>query len=170
MDKDEFFMKKALDQAQKAFDKGEFPVGCVIADGLSVVAEGCRSGSAGSHPNEIDHAEIITIRRLFERVRQADETELTIYCTMEPCLMCFGAIVLAGIRRIVYAYEDVMGGGTGCRLESLPPLYPDAGMTIVGHVLREPSLKLFKAFFAKPDNSYWKGSLLAEYTLAQNEV
>ena len=93
--------------------------------------------------------------------------ELTLYCTMEPCLMCFGATLLSGIKRIVYAYEDVMGGGTRCDLSGLPILYKDTNVTIVPHVLRRQSLELFKAFFLKPENNYWKNSLLAEYTLAQ---
>jgi tRNA(adenine34) deaminase len=86
---------------------------------------------------------------------------------MEPCLMCFGAILISGIHRIVYAYEDVMGGGTGCDLSRLPALYSGTPVEIVPHLMRDRSLALFKTFFSRPDNLYWKHSALADYTLAQ---
>jgi len=164
---DEFFMAEALKQAEIALSTGEFPVGCVIADHENVLASGFRQKSAGYHPNELDHAEITTLRRLMETGISGCRGELSIYVTMEPCLMCFGAILLAGIHKIVYAYEDVMGGGTRCRLADLPSLYADARVRIVPHVLRPESLALFKAFFTCPDNTYWKNSPLAVYTLSQ---
>lgn len=81
--------------------------------------------------------------------------------------MCYSAIMLAGIGRIVYAYEDAMGGGTSCRLDSLPPLYGQRKPVIIPGVLRKESLALFKSFFSNPDNGYWKDSLLEKYTMAQ---
>ena len=162
-----YFMEIAMDQARKALSQGEFPVGCVIADGQSVIASGFRKGSSGQYPNEIDHAEIIAIRQLFKVEEPLKKNKLSIYCTMEPCLMCFGAIILAGIRKIVYAYEDVMGGGSRCELDILPDLYKQSQMKIVPHVMRRQSLKLFKAFFSRPENQYWEDSLLARYTMAQ---
>ena len=164
---DEYFMKQALVQAENAFSAGEFPVGCVIADTRNILVTGSRLGTSGQHSNEIDHAEIVALRALYDKKAVESTSEMTLYCTMEPCLMCLGAILISGIHRIVYAYEDVMGGGTGCDLSDLPKLYKDANITIVPHVLRRQSLELFKTFFAKPENNYWKNSLLAEYTLAQ---
>lgn len=81
--------------------------------------------------------------------------------------MCFSAILLSGIGRIVYAYEDVMGGGTGCDRSGLPPLYRNAKLTVISGVLRINSLLLFKRFFADSANPYWADSLLSRYTLAQ---
>jgi tRNA(adenine34) deaminase len=81
--------------------------------------------------------------------------------------MCFSAIVLSGIGRIVYAYEDVMGGGTGLDRSDLPPLYRDAKLTVIPGVLRKNSLVLFQRFFADSGNPYWSNSLLSRYTLAQ---
>jgi tRNA(adenine34) deaminase len=164
---DAYFMEMALEQARKALFQDEFPVGCVISEGNSVLVSGFRRGSSGEYPNEIDHAEINAIRELYIIEKPLKKEALSIYCTMEPCLMCFGAIILAGISKIVYAYEDVMGGGTGCNLGFLPDLYKQAKIKIVPHVLRRPSLELFKEFFSKPDNQYWKDSLLATYTKAQ---
>lgn len=164
---DEYFMKKALVQAKQALLTGEFPVGCVIADEENVIVSGFRHGTSGSCSNEIDHAEIVALRALYEKKAVENINELTLYCTMEPCLMCFGAILISGIHKIVYAYEDVMGGGTKCDLSKASPLYSENNIKIVPHVLREPSLLLFKEFFARPENDYWKNSLLAEFTLSQ---
>jgi len=164
---DIYFMDKALIEARKALDQGEFPVGCVIVQGSRVIATGARQGTTGGAINETDHAEMVALRRLDSLGPDVPRGGLTLYCTMEPCLMCYGAILIAGIGTVVWAYEDAMGGGTACDLSSLPPLYRDRRITIASHVLREKSLALFKAFFQNPANRYWEGSFLAEYTLAQ---
>jgi len=76
-------------------------------------------------------------------------------------------LLLNGIRTIVYAYEDIMGGGTRLDLNTLAPLYREMSTAITPHVLRRESLELFKAFFADQDNTYWQDSPLARYTLEQ---
>ena len=162
-----YFMGKALAQAREALARGEFPVGCVIVRGGEIVATGARQGTAGGAVNETDHAEMVALRRLEALGPDVAREELALFCTMEPCLMCFGAILIAGIGTLVWAYEDAMGGGTACDRSTLPPLYRDRGITIVPGVLRTESLALFQSFFQNPENSYWAGSLLAEYTLAQ---
>lgn len=164
---DAYFMEEALEQAKTALVAGEFPVGCVIADETGVIATGARAGSAGARPNELDHAEITALRRLQALAYKGDMSDLTLYSTMEPCLMCFGAIILNKIPRIVYAYEDVMGGGTRCRIAELPPLYADARIEIIPDLMRGESLLLFKSFFSDPGRTYWQDSLLAQYTLSQ---
>lgn len=165
---DERFMRMALAEAEAALSAGEFPVGCVVVHGRTVVASGARAGSGSEQPNEVDHAEITALRRLDAVPASADRRAMTIYCTMEPCLMCYAAILLAGLGRIVYAYEDVMGGGTRCDLSALPPLYQARRAPVVSHVLRRESLALFQKFFSDPANPYWRGSLLARYTLRQD--
>ena len=98
------------------------------------------------------------------------ENKITLVTTLEPCLMCFGASMLSNVNEIVYAYEDVMGGGMDCDVSKLTSLYKHRQITVVSNVLRKESLKLFKAFFQNPSNIYWKGSLLAEYTLKQQRA
>jgi len=163
----EYFMKKGLELAQGALAEGEFPVGCVMVWRSKILVTGSRKGTIGGGGNEIDHAEMVALRRLIEFKDHIDHGEITVFCTMEPCLMCFGALMLAGIGKIVYAYEDVMGGGTGCELSRLKPLYKNSLITVVPGVMRTESLKIFKSYFSNPANSYWKQSPLAEYTLRQ---
>lgn len=166
---DEHFMGLALEQAQAALAAGEFPVGVVIVAGGEVVAEGSRRNSGGSSPTELDHAEIVAIRRLLGCRSEIERGGLTVYATMEPCLMCYATLLLNGVRRIVYAYEDTMGGATSLPLAQLAPLYREMApeVLVTPHVRRRESLELFRQFFRRPDNLYWQGSLLAEYTLKQ---
>jgi tRNA(adenine34) deaminase len=164
---DRDFMQKALEEARAALADGEFPVGCVLVGGHRILASGRRRGTTRATPNEIDHAEMVALRQLAALKADLERSHLTAYCTMEPCLMCYAALLLNGVRRIVYAYEDAMGGVTGCDFGALPALYRQNAVKVVPGVLRQESLELFKAFFAAPANHYWRNSLLAEYTLNQ---
>jgi tRNA(adenine34) deaminase len=164
---DKYYMNLALKEAKKALFLGEFPVGCVMVLGDQVLASGARKSSFGYNTNELDHAEIVTLRNLASLKGFDDYGNIRVYCTMEPCLMCYAALILAGIRRIVWAYEDIMGGGTKCDLSILPPLYAKSRISIVPFVCREESLEIFKSFFSNPHHQYWRESLLAEYTLKQ---
>jgi tRNA(adenine34) deaminase len=158
-------MKKALDQAENALAEGEFPVGCVMVYQDKILVTGSRKGTIRDDRNEIDHAEMVALRRLIDIENKIDPGKTTVFCTMEPCLMCYAALILAGVGEIVFAYEDVMGGGTGCELSRLKPLYKNSRVAVVPGVMRAESLNIFKTYFSNPANSYWKQSLLAEYTL-----
>ena len=164
---DAYFMQAALEEARRALENGEFPVGCVIVGAGRIIARGARRGSRSVNPSEIDHAEMLALRELERLDGHIAREDLVIYSTMEPCLMCFAALALSRIGKVVYAYEDVMGGGTNCDLESLPPLYRTLRPRVVGGILRSESLALFKAFFGDAANIYWQGSLLETYTSDQ---
>lgn len=161
------FMQQALQDAQTALDQGEFPVGCVLVSKNRVIARGRRHNSGGDGIVELDHAEIVALRNLEHSAQTVDMSKVTAYSTMEPCLMCYATLLLNGIRQIVYAYEDVMGGSTNLPLDQLAPLYRDLRVSVVPHVMRAESLALVKTFFSDPENNYWPDSLLARYTLGQ---
>ncbi|MCK9295348.1 MAG: nucleoside deaminase [Desulfobulbaceae bacterium] len=163
----EHFMQQALQEARHALAENEFPVGCVLVCDNEVAARGRRLNTTAQSRNELDHAEIVALRNLFAARPDIDPTRLTAYCTMEPCLMCYAALLLSRIPTIVYAYEDAMGGGTGLCRTGLAPLYREANTKIIPHVLRSESLALFKQFFRNPEHSYWQDSYLAQYTLGQ---
>ena len=164
---DEFYMKKALEQARMALTAGEFPVGCVMVLGNDILATGAREGTAGTGLNEVDHAEMLALRKLSRFDQKVNMQKVSAFCTLEPCLMCFGALIISGIGRIVFAYEDAMGGGTRCDCTHLPPLYSKKKIIIKSGILRNDSLKLLKSYFSHAENNYLKDTFLAAYTLDQ---
>ncbi|MBU1168263.1 MAG: nucleoside deaminase [Proteobacteria bacterium] len=162
----ETYMKEALIQAESALAEGDFPVGCVIVLKDTIISMGRRENASVHGVNEIDHAEINALKQIDYPGTDPRRKDMILYSTMEPCLMCFAAILLSGIRHIVYAYEDAMGGGTSCDRTHLSPLYRTPEIVIVPGVMRDESLSLFKQFFLSPGNRYWKGSYLEDYTLS----
>lgn len=163
-------MEEALKEAAQALAAGDFPVGCVLVHNHQVVARGrrLRSGAAPEQPvNEVDHAEVLALRHLLDQRPEVPLAEVTVYSTMEPCLMCYATLLVSGIRAFVFAYEDAMGGGTSLRLDQLPPFYQAMTVEIVPHILRTESLRLFKQFFTASANPYLTDTLLADYTRAQ---
>ena len=169
MTEDEKFMEQALLQAEAALNSEEFPVGCVVVADGRVLVSGLRQGTAGKEKgfSEIDHAEIRALKALENVDVSFNPRDCALYCTMEPCLMCFAAIMLSGIRRIVYAFEDPMGGGTSMDRSGLAPLYRDCDIQIVPGVMRQKSLDFFYKFFNKEANFYWKDSYLEKYIREQ---
>ena len=160
-------MRAALEQARAALSAGEFPVGCVIVYGEEIEAGGRRHNSDMNTGHELDHAEITALRKFMDRRERIDLEKVTVYSTMEPCLMCFSTLLVNGITRFVYGYEDVMGGGTNLPLKMLSPLYSSLEISVTANILRRESLQLFKTFFSSPGCDYLSGTLLAEYTLRQ---
>nr|WP_321468722.1 nucleoside deaminase [uncultured Desulfobulbus sp.] len=162
----EHFMDLALEEARKSLNEGEFPVGCVMVAENQVVARGRRKNTLEGSRNEIDHAEILTLRSLIAAQPELDLATVTVYSTMEPCLMCYSTMLLSGIRTFVWAYEDVMGGGANLPLYMLNTLYAQMRVELIDRVRRPQSLQLFQQFFTS--GNYWQDSLLARYTLAQS--
>lgn len=161
------FMQHALALAREALDDDEFPVGCVVVQDGNIIARGQRANTNQPVASEIDHAEMIALRNLEKVAGDLDRSSMTLYATLEPCMMCFSAILLSRVGTLVYAYEDAMGGGTRCDRSGWPALYRDNPIRIVPGVCRRQSLDLFKAYFGKSHLDYWKESHLAQYTLAQ---
>lgn len=165
METHKYYMGMALDEARQALAAGEFPVGCVIVSQNEVVARGRRVNSRGSAANELDHAEIVALRRLLRDHPAIDRQTVAVYSTMEPCLMCYATLLLNGVRSFIYGYEDVMGGGTGLVLDRLAPLYRGMQVAMMAGIRRDESLRFFQEFFSEPANRYWQNSLLAQYTM-----
>jgi tRNA(adenine34) deaminase len=163
----DIYMREALLEAREALIAGEFPVGCVMVYEEEIISRGRRINSKAPNDNEMDHAEIMALRKLFAQHPEIDRSQIAVYSTMEPCLMCYITLLLNGIRKIFYAYEDIMGGGTSLNLKELTPLYQEMSVSVTPHILRRESLELFKTFFADQDNTYWQDSQLARYTLNQ---
>jgi len=106
---DERFMDLALEEARNAERQGEVPVGAVIVDtGGNVIARGFNRPISTSDPTA--HAEIVAMREAARLMGNYRLTGLTLYCTMEPCAMCAGAMVHARIQRLVYGAADPRAG------------------------------------------------------------
>lgn len=108
---DEDYMRIALDEARKAGDRGEVPIGAVIVDpgNNTVIAQDGNRTRAYNDP--CAHAEILVIRQACEKAGAQRIPEYDLYVTLEPCAMCAGAISFARIKRLVFAAGDPKGGG-----------------------------------------------------------
>lgn len=145
------FLRRAIDLALAAEARGDLPVGAVVTLGGRVVAEAGNAVLAPAyHPGR--HAETEALRlvpvELWVRAR-----ELTVYTTLEPCLMCAGALLLHGVGRVVFGASDTLGGA-GPLLAHLPAYYAGgAGVPAwVGPLLPELCDPLFRRVLARFDS------------------
>ncbi len=109
---DKDFMRIALEEAEKAYLNGELPIGAALVIGGNLI--GGNSSSQVENANYFNHAENILIQRHGREIKKAHKRSLSIelYTTMEPCLMCLGAIVHNRITRIIYACPDPIAGSS----------------------------------------------------------
>ena len=108
-DKDDlFFMRLALEEARRAGSLGEVPIGAIVVKNGRVIGRGCNRVIDSSDPTA--HAEIEALRDACQDQDNYRLPEATLYTTLEPCLMCFGSLTHARVRRIVYGAEDPKGG------------------------------------------------------------
>ncbi|MDI6726005.1 MAG: tRNA adenosine(34) deaminase TadA [Smithellaceae bacterium] len=108
MDIDVEFMRVALAEAKEALAMGEVPVGALLVMGGEIVSRAHNSPIALADPSA--HAEVLAIREASARRRNYRLTGATLYVTLEPCLMCAGAIIHARIERLVFGARDPKGG------------------------------------------------------------
>jgi len=111
MHNDQYYMERALELAQQAKQQGEVPVGAVIVHDDTILGEGFNQPI--SHHDPTAHAEIQAIRSACIQSDNYRLTGSTLYVTLEPCLMCAGAIVHARIERVVFATKEPKTGATG---------------------------------------------------------
>ncbi|EKX40588.1 hypothetical protein GUITHDRAFT_75445 [Guillardia theta CCMP2712] len=125
--RDEEWMKRAMELAERAKEGGEIPVGAVVVLGDDLVGEGCNMIRASVDPS--GHAEMIAIRQAAQRLGNYRLTQCTLYVTLEPCCMCAGAIILARMKRVVFGARDVKTGCAGSALDLI-------GLPKFNHVAR----------------------------------
>ncbi|HUT41552.1 MAG TPA: tRNA adenosine(34) deaminase TadA [Gammaproteobacteria bacterium] len=142
---DEHWMKQALECAVRAARAGEVPVGAVLVAGDERVASG-RNRPIGAHDPSA-HAEIDCLRAAGLALRNYRMTDTTLYVTLEPCLMCVGAIVHARVARVVFGAHDPKSGAVSsvCRGFELPGL--NHRVAAEGGVLETQCGALLKEFF-----------------------
>ena len=111
LEKDQKFMQAALAEAAVAKALGEVPIGAVIVLDGKIVARGHNLRETSDDPTS--HAEMVAIRQAARHIGHWRLLETTLYVTLEPCVMCMGAIILARIPRLVYACRDPRAGAVG---------------------------------------------------------
>ncbi len=140
----EIFMRRALEEARRAREAGEVPVGAVVVSDGTVVGAGF-SRPIGAH-DPTAHAEIEALRAAGQALRNYRLSGATLYVTVEPCLMCVGAIVHARIGTVVYGVPDPKGGAVRSLLE-VGRLPLNHRFETVEGVLAEECRELLQAFF-----------------------
>jgi tRNA(adenine34) deaminase len=139
------FMDLALDQARKARDNGEVPVGCVIVrDGAAIAAAGNRTLT---DRDPTAHAEIVAIRAAAKALGSERLTECDLYVTLEPCAMCAAAISFARIRRLYYGAPDPKGGAVEHGVRFFQAATCHHRPETYGGLSETESAKLLRAFF-----------------------
>jgi len=138
---------QALEEARRAFDANEVPVGAVIVHGGRAIAAACNQREMLNDPTA--HAEMLAITQAAESLGSWRLVDCTLYVTLEPCPMCAGAIVQARIPRVVYGAADPKAGACHSlfQITDDPRLNHRAG--VLGGVLEEDARALLQAFFAR---------------------
>ena len=139
-------MDLALEEARKAEAQGEVPVGAVIVDAAgNVIARGFNQPISTHDPTA--HAEILAMREAARIVGNYRLTGLTLYCTMEPCVMCAGAIVHARIQRLIYGAADSRAGAAGSIYNIVADPRLNHQVSVVSGVREIECRKLVQRFF-----------------------
>src|SRR5687767_3127478 len=138
-------MSLALDEARKAHEAGEVPVGAVVVLDGEAIGAGFNQPISASDPTA--HAEIVAMRAAAARVGNYRLTGSTLYVTVEPCLMCVGAMVHARVQRVVYGATEPKAGAlvSMTRAHELPSL--NHRLDVTGGVLEEECREMMQAFF-----------------------
>jgi tRNA(adenine34) deaminase len=139
---DEYFMRQALKEAEEAFEKDEVPVGAVVVINNKIVARGHNQVELLN--DSTAHAEILALTSAFSSLGTKYLPEATLYVTLEPCLMCCGALYWSKIGRIVYGASDEKNGYQHLTKENWP-FHPKTVLTKA--VLEEECAFLIKSFF-----------------------
>ena len=138
-------MKIALEEAQRAFDKGEVPVGAVLVKDNTVIAKAHNSRETSNDPTA--HAETLVIRVVSNEYKSWRLTKVVLYVTKEPCIMCAGAMINARLGRLVYGCRDEKGGA----VDSLYTLLSDKRLNhqveVTSGVLEDECKEILQRFF-----------------------
>jgi tRNA(adenine34) deaminase len=141
---DEYYMMQALKEAKKAFEDDEIPIGAVVVVNEKIIARGHNMTERLNDPTA--HAEMIALTAAFNSLGSKFLTDATLYITVEPCLMCAGAICWSRVKRLVYGADDDKMGykkTTGANW----PFHPKT--ELIRGIMKEECSRLMKDFFQK---------------------
>lgn len=145
MTHDETFMRRALALAREAALLGEVPVGAVVVRDGEIVGEGFNRPIIARDPTA--HAEVVALRDAAQRLGNYRLVDCDLYVTLEPCLMCCGALVHARVRAVVYGTTEPKAGSVQSRLNALELPHLNYRVAARGGVLAEECAHLLSEFF-----------------------
>lgn len=140
------FMEQALEEARAAAAADEVPIGAVLVHGGEIIARGNNRTIRDCDPTA--HAEIVALRAAAKHFANYRLADTTLYVTLEPCIMCAGAIIQARVARLVYGADDAKGGAARTCFAALTHAALNHQVPFDAGVLAEESVKLLQSFFA----------------------
>lgn len=141
----EKFMKEALKEAQKAYDKLEVPIGAVIVKDNRIIARA--HNLKEEKQSSIKHAEILAIEKASKKLKNWRLTDCEMYVTLEPCPMCAGAIINSRIKRVYIGAKDLKTGACGSKLNLLQDYAFDTSVDCEIGILEQECQRIVKDFF-----------------------
>jgi len=144
---DEAFMWSALAEAEKAAQTGEIPIGAVLVVNNAVLAAAHNMRETWQDPTA--HAEAIVLRAASTKLGRWRMPDATLYVTLEPCLMCAGALMLARISRVVYGCRDLKAGALGSVYDVVREGRLNRTVTITAGILETECRNVLQQFFEK---------------------
>jgi tRNA(adenine34) deaminase len=144
--RDEYYMRLALREAERALEHEDVPIGCVIVHEGEVIAAAPNERELRGDPTA--HAELLAIREAARVLGGWRLVDTVLYVTLEPCAMCAGAIVLARVPRVVWGAPDPKAGAAGSVLDVLAEPQLNHRPDTAGGLLAEESAGLLREFFA----------------------
>jgi len=145
VDTDQYWMTRAIALAERAGSAGEVPVGAVLVKDAQLLGEGWNQPVSRHDPTA--HAEIIALRAAASKLKNYRIPGSTLYCTLEPCAMCAGAIVHTRIQRVVFATRDPRTGAAGSLCNLLQSSKLNHRCELCEGVLQQQSAALLSTFF-----------------------
>jgi len=143
---DTYFMKEALAEARKAFEKDEPPVGAVIVKDGEIIARGHNLREKLQDPTA--HAEMLAVREAAAQLGRWRLSDCEMYVTLEPCAMCAGAVILARLGRLVYGARDPKAGAVVSLMNLVSDERLNHQVEVKGGILAEECGALLRDFFS----------------------
>jgi tRNA(adenine34) deaminase len=144
--RDEYFMRLALREAERALEHDDVPIGAVMVQGGEVLAVTRNERELRGDPTA--HAELLALRESSAKIGSWRLLDTILYVTLEPCAMCAGAMVLGRVPRVVYGADDPKAGAAGSVLNVLEEPRLNHRPVVAGGLLASQSAALLREFFA----------------------
>ena len=145
MDKYEIYMLEALKEAELAAQEDEVPIGCVIVKDNKIIARAHNQRDKSNNP--LGHAETLAIKKASEALNDWQLVGTELYVTIEPCLMCAGAIIQSRIGKVIYGAPDLKGGAFGSSLNVLDAKNINHRPEVISGILEKECTEIIKSYF-----------------------